>query len=135
MADAATGSQARLLRDHGRQQFVGMQAALHQELGLALANQLDGLGGRGVAVGHVDDLASPPRSIPLPWRISRILAAGPTRIGVISPFAPASMAPASAVSSQGCTTAVATGSRLRHLRQQLLVLSRSGFVSHRVLPP
>ena len=41
--------------------------------------------------------------------ISRIFAAGPTRIGTINPFAPASIAPASAVASQGYATAVGTG--------------------------
>ena len=54
-----------------------------------------------------------PRSRPLFFATSRIFAAGPTRIGVISFFAPASSAPARAVSSQGCATAVGTGSRLR----------------------
>src|SRR5206468_9345310 len=33
----------------------------------------------------------------------------------MSPFSAASIAPASAVSSHGCATAVGTGSRLRHL--------------------
>ena len=55
-----------------------------------------------------------PRSRPLFFATSRIFAAGPTRMGVISCFAPASSAPARAVSSHGCTTAVGTGSRLRH---------------------
>ena len=35
-------------------------------------------------------------------------------MGVINPFAPASMAPANADSSQGCATAVTTGSRSLH---------------------
>ena len=47
--------------------------------------------------------------------MSRSLSAGPTRMGAISPFAPASMAAINAVSSQGCATAVGTGSRPRHL--------------------
>src|SRR5262245_15672477 len=47
--------------------------------------------------------------------ISWILAAGPTRIGTIRPFWPASIAPSRAVFSHGCATAVGTGSRLRHL--------------------
>ena len=101
------------LRHDGTQHLVGVQAALHQQLGLAETNELHRLGRRGVAVRRVDDaglpdvdpaFVSPPRAI---------LAAGPTRIGMISPFAPASSAPASAVASQGCATAVGIGSRLR----------------------
>src|SRR6478609_9353416 len=46
---------------------------------------------------------------------SWILFAGPTRIGCINPLSPASIAPASAVSSHGCATAVGTGSRPLHL--------------------
>ena len=37
VADAPCGAQARLPPDHGRHQLVGVQAALHQRLGLALA--------------------------------------------------------------------------------------------------
>ncbi len=40
----------------GRQQLVGVQAALHNELGPARAHQLDGLLGRRDAVRDVDDL-------------------------------------------------------------------------------
>ena len=57
--------------------------------------------------------ASRPRSMPLCFATSSILAAGPTRMGVISPLAPASSAAASAVDSQGWATAVGIGSRLR----------------------
>src|SRR5215204_1638543 len=46
---------------------------------------------------------------------ARIFSSGPTRIGAISPWSPASIAPTSAVASQGCATAVGTGSRPRHL--------------------
>ena len=38
------------------QQLVGMEAALHEQLGLALAHERDGLLGRRLAVRHVDDL-------------------------------------------------------------------------------
>ena len=37
-------------------QFVGVQAALHQRLGFALAHQLDRLRRRGVAVRRIDEL-------------------------------------------------------------------------------
>src|SRR3954462_9417167 len=53
--------------------------------------------------------------MPVAVAISRIFDSAPTRIGTISPFSAASMAPASAVRSAGCATAVVTGSRLRHL--------------------
>ena len=63
---------------------------------------------------------------------SRIFVSGPTRIGVISPSAAASKAPASDDSSHGCATAVATGSRWR-----VFVSARSYFpvpVSRVMLP-
>src|SRR5215831_12950390 len=56
-----------------------------------------------------------PRRMPALSATSAIFASGPTRIGRMRPFSPASIAPASAVSSHGCATAVGTGSRLRHL--------------------
>ena len=61
----------------------------------------------------------------LPWRSRAIFAAGPTRIGTIRPLAAASIAPASAVSSQGCATAVGTGVEAAAPLQQLFVLSGS----------
>ena len=64
VADAPAGAQPRLPRDHGAQQLVGVQAALHQQLGLALAHERDRLRRRGVAVRDVDDLG-PPRSMPV----------------------------------------------------------------------
>ena len=56
MADPAGGAQARLAGHDLAHQLVGVQAALHQELGPAGADQLHGLGGSGVAVRHVHDL-------------------------------------------------------------------------------
>ncbi len=53
MADAPLGAQAGRRGRDLPHQFVGVQAALHQELALAVADQLDGLGGRGVAVLYV----------------------------------------------------------------------------------
>ena len=64
--------------------------------------------------GGVDDAGVPEIDPSSSGRPPSILPAGPTRMGVISPFAPASTAPASADSSQGCATAVGTGSRGRH---------------------
>src|SRR6186997_369184 len=52
--------------------------------------------------------------MPCAFAISRIFASGPTRMGTMSPFSAASIAPASAVSSHGCATAVVTAGRLRH---------------------
>ena len=55
VADAAAGPKPGLPRHHGAQQLVGVQAALHQQLGLTLAHQLHGLGRRCVAVRRIDD--------------------------------------------------------------------------------
>ena len=41
---------------HLRKQFIGVQAPLHEEIGLAGANELDRLLGGGLAMRHVDDL-------------------------------------------------------------------------------
>ena len=56
VADPAGGAQARLAGHDLAHQLVGVQAALHQELGPAGPDQLHGLGGSGVAVRHVHDL-------------------------------------------------------------------------------
>ncbi len=56
VTDAAARAQAGLARDDRAQQLVGVQAALHQELGLALANELHRFGRRAMAVRSVDDL-------------------------------------------------------------------------------
>jgi len=47
--------------------------------------------------------------------VDSILARGPTRIGMMSPLLVASTAAESAVTSQGCATAVGTGFKLLHL--------------------
>src|SRR6476620_6188566 len=52
-----------------------------------------------------------PRSSENSLATAAILLLGPTRIGLISPASPASTAPFSEVSSQGCATAVAIGCR------------------------
>ena len=55
MADAPVGAQAGGRRRDFAHQLVGVEAPFHQELGLALADQRDRAGGRGVAVRGVDD--------------------------------------------------------------------------------
>ena len=135
VADPASGAQAGLACDDRAQQLVGVQAALHQQLGLALAHQRDRPRRRGVAVRRVDDRASIPRSIPVCFGDLAILRAGPTRIGrdqsVRGRLRSRRPAP---ISSHGCATAVAIGSRLPASRQQLFVFSGSGFMSHGLLP-
>ena len=110
MTEAPPGAQAGLARDDRAEQFVGVQAALHQQFGLALPHQFHRLRGGGAAVGSVDDLDRAEVDALL-LRDAPDFAAGPTRIGVISPASPASIAPASAVSSQGYATAVGIGAR------------------------
>ena len=91
VTEPAAGAQTRLPRHDRAQQLVRVQAAFHQQLGLALADQVDGLRRGRMAVRRVDDpvLARDRcRSSSRPRGSSR---PGPTRIGVISLFAPASM--------------------------------------------
>ena len=56
VADAARSAQAGLAVEHGAHQFIGVQAALHQALGLAQSDLADRLLGGGMAVGRVHDL-------------------------------------------------------------------------------
>ena len=58
MADAPRGPKAGVALDHRAHQFVGVEAALHQRLGAALAHQRDRLCGRVLAVLGIDDLES-----------------------------------------------------------------------------
>ena len=56
MADAPRGAQpGRRGRDRAHQ-FVGVQAALHQQFAFAGADHFDALGGGGLAVLHIDKL-------------------------------------------------------------------------------
>jgi hypothetical protein len=55
VADAPRSAQTRLAPHHRAHQLVGVQAALHQRQGLALAHQFHGLFRRGLAVRRVDD--------------------------------------------------------------------------------
>ena len=76
-----------------RHQLVGVQAALHQRLGLALAHQLHRLGGGRLAVRRVDDLERRRCRCRTARRPPRCARAGPTRIGAIRPSVAASTAP------------------------------------------
>ena len=49
------GAQPRLPGDDRAEELIGVQAPFHQQLGVALAHELDGLGRRRVAVRDVDD--------------------------------------------------------------------------------
>ncbi|CAM2147852.1 hypothetical protein PT2222_10312 [Paraburkholderia tropica] len=53
--EAALGAQAVRARSHFVQQFVGVQAALHEQFGLARAHGVHGALGGGMAVRGVDD--------------------------------------------------------------------------------
>ena len=85
MADPASSANAGLPRNHRAHQLVGVQAALHQGLGLAGSDELDRLGGRVVAVFRIDHARLSEMSRPLSWRRGAIRSAGPTRMGSISP--------------------------------------------------
>ena len=56
MADPPVGPQAAHLCRDGAHQFVGMQAALHQQLALGGMNELDALCRRRLAVRSIDEL-------------------------------------------------------------------------------
>ena len=56
VADAPAGAKSRLPLRDGPKQLVRMQASLHQQLGLARANELDRLLRRRLAVRDIDDL-------------------------------------------------------------------------------
>ena len=116
VADAAARAQAGLARHDRAQQLVGVQAALHQQLGLALRGPAPPpCAAAAAAVRRVDDLACRRGRCPPACAISSIFArradedrrrSGPAR-------RPRS-APASADSSQGYATAVGIGARLLH---------------------
>ena len=108
VTDAPSRAQARFPRDDRAQQLVGVQAALHQQLGLALAHQLHGLGGRRMAVRRIDD----PRLAEIDAAVLRDLLRswrpGRQNRRDQSLLRRPRCAPASADSSQGCATAVGT---------------------------
>ena len=55
MADAAFGAQSGLAVDHRAQHLVAVQTAFHERGDVTAARQLDGFGGGGVAVRHIDN--------------------------------------------------------------------------------
>ena len=59
MADAPAGTYSGLALHDLREQFIGMEAALHQQLGFARPHQLDRFLGGGLTMRHVDDLDAP----------------------------------------------------------------------------
>ena len=109
VADAASGPQPGFaLHDFG-QQLIGMQASLHQEFGLARADELDSLLGGGLAVRHVDDLGVAEVERKRLRHCGDLVPWDRRGWALISPASPASSAPLKEVSSQGCATAVASG--------------------------
>ena len=109
MADPPPGAKPRRGGGDLMHQFICVEAPLHQQFALALADEFHRLRRGGMAVRHVDDLAWPARSIPCLAATARILASGPTSIGRMSLASAASRAPRKDVSSQGCATIVGTG--------------------------
>ena len=126
VADPPLGAQAGGRRRDLAHQLVGVQAALHQQLALALADQRDGLRRGGVAVRARRRSGEPARSMPCSAATPRIFASGPTRTGSISRSAAASIAPRSEVSSQGWATIVTAGvpSRAAAIRRSYFSVGR-----------
>ena len=81
-----------VLPDHLGHQLVGVQAALHQGLGLARAHDLDRLGGGRVAVRRIDQPVRPRCRGRTARRRRGSWPAGPTRIGRIRSASAASTA-------------------------------------------
>ena len=77
VAESTPGAQAGLSRHDRTEQFVGVQAPFHQELGLALTNQLHGLGCRRVAVSDVDHARVPEIYPTLPGDLVDLARLGP----------------------------------------------------------
>ena len=127
VADAPRGAQAGVALDHGGHQLVGVQAALHQRLGLALAHQLHRRRGGRLAVRRIDDLhageidAAGGGDAP---RCARAARPGSARSGRAGP-------PRIAPSSEDCIARMRDGGRRGRQRlaevDQALVLLR---VSH-----
>ena len=86
-------------------QFIRVQAALHEQGALRLADQRDAKGRGRMAVRRIDD-AVIAEFEPALLRHGFDLVARPHQDGSTRPISAASMAPRSEVSSQGCTTTV-----------------------------
>src|ERR1700754_1971028 len=82
-----------------------LQAAFHQHLAPARANQLHRHCGGGLAIG-ASTSSKPLISILCLRAAALIFAAGPTNVGLMMPASAASAAPRSELSSHGCTTIV-----------------------------
>ena len=95
MADAARRADAGLARDNGAHQLVGMEAALHQGLGLALAHELDGLCRRSRGCAPRPSRVNAEMSTSASAAAARMRSGGPTRIGAIKPSLAASTRPRS----------------------------------------
>ena len=85
VADASRRAQAGVAPDDRAHQLVGVKAALHQRLRLALAHQLDRLVGGRLAVRRVDDRRMPRCRCRAAFATASMRARGPTRIGAIRP--------------------------------------------------
>jgi hypothetical protein len=92
VADAPSRSQAGLPFHHLRQQLVGTQASLHEEVGLAGADSSTAFSAAAWLWG-ASTISILPRSSECSLTTAAILAFGPTRIGFISPASAASIAP------------------------------------------
>ena len=113
-----------------REQFIGVQAALHDELGTAGADEFHRLGRRGVAVGNVDDLGRADvdaelfrDAADLSFRADEDRQDHAGRGGVGAPF--------SEDSSHGCATAVGTAriSRAAAISRSYFACRRAGAIS------
>ena len=110
VADAAGGAQAAALAVTAPHQFVGVQAALHQQLALGLVDQFDAPWRRPRRCGAHRRSRSRQISRPCSAATSLIFALGPDQDRLDHAGARRlSTAPRSEVSSQGCTTIVGAG--------------------------
>ena len=81
MTDAPTGAKSRFPLCDRPKQLIGMQASLHQELGLPGADELDSLISRRLAMRDVDDLDAVDIKVHDFARLS-IFPLGPTESGL-----------------------------------------------------
>ena len=86
VADAPRGAQPGLAPHHGGHQLVGVQAALHQRLGLAFAHQLHRRRRRRPRCAAHRRSRRRPGRCPARCATARMRSRGPTRIGTIRPM-------------------------------------------------
>ena len=107
MANPPSRAEPTLLGDDLVHQHIGVEAALHQAVRLAVADKAH-RGGSGLLLGcDIHDLEAADVEASF-WAAARIRVADPIRIGAMMFSLAASMGPASACSSHGQTTAVGT---------------------------